>query len=97
MHTERQKLQSTKPKPTDKEEELDSFPPSDVLNVQANNACYAIVDPTETIAGYIDLTGRFPKRSSRGNQYIIVSYHYDANHIRAIPIKNRKGQTITEA
>ena len=27
----------------------------------------------------------------------MVGYHYDANHIQAIPIKNRKGQTITEA
>ena len=27
----------------------------------------------------------------------MVDYHYDANYIRGITIKNRKGQIITEA
>jgi len=45
----------------------------------------------------MDLTGRFPKRSSCGNQYILVGYHYDGNCILGIPIKNRRGVTITEA
>ena len=27
----------------------------------------------------------------------MVGYNYDANYIRAIPIKNRQGQTITKA
>jgi len=45
----------------------------------------------------MDLTGNFPKRSSRGNEYILVGYHYNANHIRGIPIKNQQGPTIKEA
>ena len=97
MHTERKGLQSTKEKPTVKEEDLDSFPIPNEPNIKSNSVCYAIIDPSETITGCIDLTGRFPKCSSRGNQYILIGYHHDANHIRAIPIKNRKGQTITEA
>ena len=43
---------------------------------------------------YIDLTRQFPKQSSRDNEYILVSYHYDSNYILGIPIKNRKGSTI---
>jgi len=40
--------------------------------------------------------GRFPKKSSRGNEYILVGYHYYGNCILGIPIKNRRGPTITE-
>ena len=45
--------------------------------------------------GYIDLTGRFPFRSQKGNQYFLVDYHYDANAIHAQPIKNRESKSIT--
>ena len=45
----------------------------------------------------MDLTGRFPKRSSQGNQYILVGYHYDANYIIGMPVKNRQGATVAEA
>ena len=27
----------------------------------------------------------------------MVGYHFDVNHIRVVPIKNRKGSTIVEA
>ena len=67
MYTERQELQSTKPKPAKKEKELDSFPIPDKLNIKVKNVYYAIVDPTEVIVGYIDLTGRFLKCSMRDN------------------------------
>ena len=35
--------------------------------------------------------------ATRGNEYILVGYNYDANLIYGIPVKNRKGITITEA
>ena len=44
----------------------------------------------------MDLIDRFPQRSSRGNKYILVGYHYDSNVIYDILIQNRKGATITE-
>ena len=28
---------------------------------------------------FMDLTGRFPKRSRSGNEYILIAYHYDGN------------------
>ena len=37
---------------------------------------------------HIDLTGRFPYKSSSGNEYIYVMYDYDSNAIFDIPIKN---------
>ena len=47
--------------------------------------------------GYTDLTGRFPYRSARGNEYIFIAYNYDGNAILAEPIRNRTAPVITEA
>jgi hypothetical protein len=38
---------------------------------------------------FSDQTGRFPVISSKGNQYIMVVYDYDSNHILAEPLKSR--------
>ena len=57
---------------------------------------YIIVDLIEIIVGYMDVTSRFPRKSSRRNEYILVRYYFDTNHIRVIPIKDRRGQTITK-
>ena len=46
---------------------------------------------------FIDLTGRFPYKSSRGNEYILIAYHYDSNAILGLPLKNRRAGTITKA
>ena len=43
---------------------------------------------------YSDLTGKFPVQSDRGNNYILVAYHYDANNILTTPLKNRTGPCI---
>ena len=51
-----------------------------------------IFDPTEKV--YSDLTGKFPVQSDRGNNYILVAYHYDANNILTIPLKNITGTCI---
>ena len=44
-----------------------------------------IFDPTEK--NYSDLTGQFPVQSDRGNNCILVAYHYDANNILTTPLK----------
>ena len=41
-----------------------------------------------------DLTGQFLVQSDRGNNYILVSYHYDANNFLTTPLKNRTGPCI---
>ena len=43
---------------------------------------------------YSDLTGKFSVQSGRGNNYILVAYHYDANNIITTPIKNITGPCI---
>ena len=49
---------------------------------------------TDITAGYFDLTGHFPQRSSRGNQYVMIAYNYDANEIWGLPLPNREAKTI---
>ena len=44
-----------------------------------------------------DQTGRFPRVSNRGIKYLCVFYIYDANAIKAIPIKSRKKEELLRA
>ena len=75
----------------------DNFPASPIPNIKSNDVAYMLIDRKELSTAYTDLTGRFPMRSSRGNQYILIGYHYDANCIHGIAIKNRKSATLTAA
>jgi len=57
------------------------------------HACYtALMEPTGQT--YMDLTGKFVVASSNGNNYILIIYDYDSNAILAIPLKNRKAESI---
>ena len=76
------------------EETLDHFPIIEIPNERTNYAYYTLIDPEEVTAGCIDLTERVPKRLSRGNEYIMVAYHFNTNYIRN---KNRRGAIIIEA
>ena len=96
MKSEKQGLQSSKHQPS-LDEEQDYFPTPQNPNVKSNQVCYALVKPESTTTAYMDLTGRFPKKSSRGNEYILVGYHYDGNYIHGIPLKDRRGQSISNA
>ena len=75
----------------------DNFPNSPTPNVPTNEVAYMLIDKKELSTAYTDLTGRFPMRSSRGNQYILIGYHYDANCIHGIAIKDRTATTLTNA
>ena len=94
MSSEKQGLQSTKLSPPHSDEDFFLEPAK--LNKKSKEVCYALYESIDVV-GYINLTGRFPKVSLSGNQHILVGYNYDGNYIDAIPRKNRKGQTITEA
>ena len=85
---EKGNLQSTKKntKPTTSDHD-DFFPSSDFLNVKTNEVVYFLTSSDDSRA-YTDLTGRFPVQSSRGNNYILVAYHYDANAICGQALKN---------
>ena len=77
--------------------DTDFFPPSPSPNIRTNCVVYLLVNPDEFTTGYIDLTGRFPQRSSRGNEYILVGYHYDGNTILATALKDRTASSIVQA
>jgi hypothetical protein len=38
---------------------------------------------------YMDLTGKLPVRSSKGNSYVMVCYVYDCNYVKVTPMKYR--------
>ena len=82
---------------TDVMDETDEghFPLPDTPNVKTFEACAMLVPFTAKNTAYHDLTGRFPHRSSRGNEYlIVVDYDHDSNSILAIALKNKAGAGI---
>ena len=83
MREESQGLQPTKtrcaPVVWMKGNESDYFPLSDTPNIKKHEVAYNIVKAGSL--AYTDITGRFPQKSRRRNQYILVAYHWDANLI----------------
>ena len=73
----------------------DYYPDPDQTNARTKDVMFKVVK-SEALT-YTDLKGRFPQRSRRGNQYILVAYHVDGNLIWGIPIRNRTGRTILDA
>ena len=69
--------------------------PDPAPHLKTNDVIYALIDTKDKT--FMDLTGRFPHCSSRGNEYIMIAYHYDSNAIIGKAIKNRQAATITAA
>ena len=95
LDSERKNLQSTKNPII----EDDNFP--DKINNETHEIFVIIGDiqqfAIKTQKAYMDLTGRFPYKSSRGNQYLVIVYDYDANAIVYAPIKTRQSKEIFTA
>ena len=75
----------------------DSFPLSPTPNTKSHDVVYTIINKDELCTTYTDLAGWFPFRSSRGNQYVLVEYHYDNNCIIADLLENRTASSIIQA
>ena len=75
----------------------DAFPSSPAPNTKTHDVIYILVESSSKGIGYIDLIGCFPYRSAKGNQYILIAYHFDANAIYGQAIKNRESKVITSA
>ena len=72
----------------------DAFPQSDENNKKTNEVIYKVFETSSaTEVTYIDQMGRFPYRSSQGNEHLMVAYHYDVNIILIQPIQNRQAAT----
>ena len=75
----------------------DSFPPQPVPNEPSHESLSLLVPYESTNKAYHDLTGRFPHKSSRGYEYLLITYDFDSNAILAEPLKNRTGLEIKRA
>ena len=96
LKQEKQGLQSTSTKlPFPSFSDEDMNPPSDIPNIKTHDVILSITSKSDK--AFMDLTGRFPHCSSRGNEYILIIYHYDSNAILGLPLKNRQASTITTA
>jgi hypothetical protein len=92
LDQERKNLQSTtKVKVSESD---DHFPSSDEPNVKTFAACVTVEPFTAKRKAFHDLTGRFPHRSSRGNEYLLIVYDYDSNSILQCPLKNKTSAEI---
>lgn len=76
---------------------LDAFPLSEEPNEKTHEVAYSLHSSDEIGKAYSDLTGKFPLQSSRGNNYILVAYHMDANAILLTPVKNRTAGVLLDA
>jgi hypothetical protein len=99
MEQERKNLQSTLIKLATDTIEIESddytfFPIADTPNVKTFAACAQIVPFVVKNAAYHDLTGRFPHRSSRGNEHLLVVYDHDSNSILHAALKNKTAAEI---
>eukprot|EP00980_Cylindrotheca_fusiformis_P011053 scaffold2537_cov102-Cylindrotheca_fusiformis.AAC.1 len=72
----------------------DVFHP-EAIGEKSNNCFVSVLVPTGQI--YTDQTGRFVTPSSNGNNYLMVLYDYDSNHIFAQPFRNRTATCILNA
>jgi hypothetical protein len=61
-------------------------PPDKDLGTKTHLVYAVVVDQGEL---YIDLTGKFPVLSSKGNSYVMVCYIYDCNYVKFIPMNSR--------
>ena len=103
MTQPRQHVRSSKPKPArqkhfsqpimDMGAETES--PASANDVPAPNELYVKVHQASKL--YTDDCGRFPTRSRRGNNYIMIAYHQQSNMILAAPFKSRADKHRLEA
>ena len=97
LDQERSGLQSTKSVGATTPPELEltvdekaDFYPERIENNTKTHECMALITPfKESEKAFMDSCGRFPHKSSRGNEYIMIVYDYDSNAILAEPFKNR--------
>jgi hypothetical protein len=94
LKPDQENVRSTKPKK--KHNARDQTQDYEPHMTDKTNVVYAAIHEIDGHT-YTDLTGRFPKTSSRGYMYILVLYDYDGNIIQAEPIKNRSDAEVIRA
>ena len=105
MNQERQGLQSTKNNNTNNlskaEEDFlqhNDLQPNDEKLIRPTHETISVITSFQQKSqAFTDQTGRFPYISSRGNQYVMITYNYDTNSIHAEPLQNRQAATLKTA
>ena len=97
---------NTSNEPTSEEQQSDDtasnddddnfFPPPNTPNEKTHDVLAVITPFKETNRAYSDQTGKFPYKSSQGNEYLLIVYDYDSNAILAEPLKNKATATIRD-
>jgi hypothetical protein len=91
----RQGTLSTRPRPVHASEDLQRQPsdpvrPTDkpIMNpMTPSRKLHIMVKPLSRL--FTDDTGRFPFRTTSGNQYVMIAYHADSNAILAAPFQSK--------
>jgi hypothetical protein len=94
LDQERKNLQSTRISLPIEDCDTDYFPVPDAPNVKTFAACATMIPFAAKNTAYHDLTGRFPHRSSRGNEYLLIVYDHDSNSILHAPLRNKTASEI---
>ena len=66
---------------------------------QDNNKTHLVFMSVKRVEGYVasDQTGKFPRTSNKGIQYVCVFYIYDPNFIKGVTLKIRKTEELLQA
>ena len=72
-------------------------PEDPIIQQPRTRECYLAIESKPAGTTYSDLCGKYPIKSSRGNQYILVLYDYDTNSISTALTKSRHGYEIRDA
>jgi hypothetical protein len=94
MHRIPKNVRSTRKNETLNIHEDTDMAPNENIDAQCEIYCFAVLADTNEKTIYTDLTGKFPIRSYKGNQYIFLTYIYDLNAIIVRPMKSRDASEI---
>jgi hypothetical protein len=89
MNQIRQNIRSTSKTPI-----ADEPIPDTDLGTKTHLVYAVVVDQGQL---YMDLMGKFPVPSSKGNSYVMVCYVYDCNYVKFIPMKSRSASEWVKA
>ena len=69
------------------------FPPSNNLKIKSNHVVYALAPPY--YKAFMDTTRHLPHFSSKGKEYIFITFYYDSSAIICAPSRNCQAVNIT--
>jgi hypothetical protein len=93
MHQRRQNIRSTSKTPITTN--IDDITTTNTHSGTKTHLVYAVLFDQGQL--YMDLTGKFPVRSSKGNSYVMVCYAYDCTYVKVVPMKSRSASEWVKA